>query len=48
MSLNTFVYIRDVDNLSDARYCAGMGVDMIGFRLDRSRKISWISQNLKR
>jgi phosphoribosylanthranilate isomerase len=34
MSLNTFVYIRDVDNLSDARYCAGMGVDMIGFRLD--------------
>ena len=34
MSLNTFVYIRDVHNLSDARYCAGMGVDMIGFRLD--------------
>jgi len=34
MALNTFVYIRDVDNLSDARYCAGMGVDMIGFRLD--------------
>jgi phosphoribosylanthranilate isomerase len=34
MSLNTFVYIRDVNNLSDARYCAGMGVDMIGFRLD--------------
>lgn len=37
MALNTFVYIRDVDNLSDARYCAGMGVDMIGFQLDTSQ-----------
>jgi len=36
MALSTFVYIRDVENLSDARYCAGMGVDMIGFRLDSS------------
>ena len=34
MALSTFVYIRDVENLSDARYCAGMGVEMIGFRLD--------------
>ncbi len=34
MALNTFVYIRDVNNLSDARYCAGMGVDLLGFRLD--------------
>jgi len=34
MSLRTFVKISDVSNLSDARYCAGMGVDMLGFRLD--------------
>jgi len=34
MALGTFVYIGDVDNLSDARYCAGMGVDLIGFRFD--------------
>lgn len=34
MALGTFVYIRDVDNLSDARYCAGMGVDLIGFKFD--------------
>lgn len=37
MALNTFVYIRDVDNLSDARYCAGMGVEMIGFKLDQDQ-----------
>ena len=34
MALGSFVYISDVDNLSDARYAAGMGVDLIGFKLD--------------
>ncbi len=34
MALSNSVYISDVDNLSDARYAAGMGVDLIGFRLD--------------
>jgi phosphoribosylanthranilate isomerase len=34
MALKTFVKISDVSNLSDARYCAGMGVDLLGFRLD--------------
>lgn len=34
MALKTFVKISEVNNLSDARYCAGMGVDMIGFCLD--------------
>ncbi len=29
------VYIRSVTNLSDARYCAGMGVEMIGFCFDK-------------
>lgn len=34
MALKTFVKISGVNNLSDARYCAGMGVDMIGFTID--------------
>jgi phosphoribosylanthranilate isomerase len=32
MPLKTFVKVGSVTNLSDARYCAGMGVDMLGFR----------------
>ncbi len=31
--LRTTVLIRQVTNLSDARYCAGMGVDMLAFPL---------------
>ncbi len=34
MALSSFVYIGDVENLSDARYAAGMGVDLVGFRLN--------------
>jgi phosphoribosylanthranilate isomerase len=34
MSLRTFVKISSVNNLSDARYCAGMAVDLIGFIID--------------
>jgi phosphoribosylanthranilate isomerase len=34
MALSSFVYLRNVNNLSDARYAAGMGVDLIGFRLN--------------
>jgi len=34
------IYIRDVNNLSDARYCAAMGADLIGFRLDPSKEES--------
>jgi len=34
MSLNTFVKVSQVNNLSDARYCAGMGVDLMGFDID--------------
>lgn len=33
MALQTFVKVSKVNNLSDARYCAGMGVDVIGFNL---------------
>ncbi len=34
MSLKTFVKIGKIDNLSDARYCAGMMVDILGFNLE--------------
>ncbi len=37
MALITSVIVNGVNNLSDARYCAGMGVDMIGFNLDESQ-----------
>ncbi len=33
MALKTTVKISSVNNLSDARYCAGMGVDLMGFQL---------------
>lgn len=32
MALRTFVKVASITNLTDARYCAGMGVDMLGFR----------------
>jgi phosphoribosylanthranilate isomerase len=31
MALRTTVKVGDITNLSDARYCAGMGVDQLGF-----------------
>lgn len=34
MALKTLVKVSEVNNLSDARYCAGMGVDMVGFNLN--------------
>lgn len=36
MALRTFVKVSGVSNLSDARYCAGMGVDILGFSFDPS------------
>ncbi|CAH0995375.1 N-(5'-phosphoribosyl)anthranilate isomerase [Emticicia aquatica] len=35
MALKTLVKVSNVTNLSDARYCAGMGVEMIGFVMDK-------------
>lgn len=32
--LKTLVKVSGVNNLSNARYCAGMGVDMLGFDMD--------------
>jgi len=34
MSLNTEVKVGKITNLSDARYCAGMGVQYLGFSMD--------------
>jgi phosphoribosylanthranilate isomerase len=31
MSLTRFVKVGNISNLSDARYCSGMGVDLLGF-----------------
>ncbi len=36
MALKTFVKVGNVSNLSDARYCAGMEVDLLGFRFDQN------------
>jgi phosphoribosylanthranilate isomerase len=33
MALKTVVKVGGITNLSDARYCAGMGVDFLGFRV---------------
>ena len=38
MALRSFVKISSVTNLSDARYCAGMYVNMIGFDLEENSK----------
>lgn len=34
MGLKTFVKISNISNLSDARYCSGMMVDVLGFAID--------------
>ena len=45
MGLITFVKVGNITNLSDARYCAGMGVDDIGFCTDRNSQ-SYIQPSL--
>lgn len=37
MALSTFVKVGGVTNLSDARYCAGMGVHALGFGLEKGK-----------
>ena len=37
MALSTFVKVGSVTNLSDARYCAGMGVHLLGFGLEKEQ-----------
>lgn len=36
MALKTFVKINGITNLSDARYCSGMYVDLLGFAVEKS------------
>jgi phosphoribosylanthranilate isomerase len=38
MALRTIVKVGNISNLSDARYCAGMGVQYLGFALDNTNK----------
>lgn len=47
MALSAFVYISDVENLSDARFAAGMGVELIGFKLDPSDPSSLTAEKFK-
>ena len=36
MSLKCFVKVGSINNLSDARYCSGMNVDLLGFMLEEN------------
>jgi phosphoribosylanthranilate isomerase len=38
MPLKTLVKVGSISNLSDARYCSGMGVDMLGFRVIKGQE----------
>ncbi len=39
MALKTFVIVSNISGLSDARYCAGMGVNVLGFDLDGDQAV---------
>jgi phosphoribosylanthranilate isomerase len=41
MALKTKVKVGRITNLSDARYCAGMGVDMLGFSISGPESITF-------
>lgn len=47
MALKTFVKVSGVNNLSDARYCAGMEVNHIGFNIESSHSNYTSSQDFK-
>ena len=47
MALKTFVKIANISSMSDARYCAGMGVDILGFNIDPSSKDRISENNFK-
>ncbi|MGB3586848.1 MAG: hypothetical protein WBA23_09925, partial [Tunicatimonas sp.] len=38
MALKTTVKVGSINNLSDARYCAGIGVDILGFCFESSHE----------
>ena len=47
MALKTFVKVSTVNNLSDARYCAGMEVNLIGFSLEKENPNYTSPENFK-
>lgn len=47
MALSTFVKISNISSLSDARYCAGMGVDILGFNIDPGQENSLSETDFK-
>ncbi|KEO74003.1 beta/alpha barrel domain-containing protein [Anditalea andensis] len=47
MALKTFVKISNVNNLSDARYCAGMYVNIMGFSLEEQNENHVTPQKFK-
>jgi len=47
MALKTFVKVSNVNNLSDARYCAGMYVNVMGFSLEEQNKNYVSAQKFK-
>lgn len=47
MALKTFVKISSVNNLSDARYCSGMQVNMMGFNIEENNKNYTPSEKFK-
>ncbi|MHA7128489.1 phosphoribosylanthranilate isomerase [Algoriphagus namhaensis] len=47
MALRTFVKVNSINNLSDARYCAGMYVNLLGFQLSPQAEKSIDAQTFK-
>lgn len=47
MALSTFVKINSVNNLTDARYCAGMYVDLLGFEISPNAEKTIDTQTFK-
>jgi len=47
MPLKTIVKVGNITNLSDARYCAGMGVNMLGFPIDDGLQLHISPQTYK-
>jgi len=47
MALATFVKISSVNNLSDARYCAGMEVDQLGFIIEEGQEGAISAEDFK-
>lgn len=47
MSLQILVKVGNVTNLSDARYCAGMGVEIVGFPVGKTNSSALSSTKIK-